>query len=152
MLLPVYLGVLKRGEEALAASYRQVAEGHAAEADVYHTCLGLAKQCDAHVAKLEPIIERYGEARDEEPERLHAEAMSSTRGGPLGVIRDLQELYLVASLVDTSWTLVKQAALGLRDGDLVGVVGDCQKQTSVQLAWMMTKMKTAAPQALVVAS
>ncbi|MBI5159923.1 MAG: hypothetical protein HY996_00640 [Micrococcales bacterium] len=152
MLLPVYLGLLHRSEQSLAHSFRQVADGHAAEPDVLHLCRTLAGQCDAHAEALAPIIDRYGEQADDEPDRLHAVALGSVRSGPLGLLRDLQDLYLLASLVDITWTLVKQAGLGLRDEELLGIVADCDAETGVQLSWLRTRMKQAAPQALVVAS
>ena len=151
MMLPVYLGLLQKSEQALASSYRRVAEGHGAEPDVYHLCQTLAKQCDQHERALVPVIERYGEKPEDEPARLHAEVMSETRTGPVGLLRDLQDLYLLASLVDVTWMMVKQAALGLRDEQLIGVVGGCEKQIKVQLGWLTTRMKQAAPQALIVA-
>ena len=41
---------------------------------------------------------------------------------------------------------------GDRDTDLVGVVKACEAETATQLKWLKTRMKQAAPQALVVAS
>jgi hypothetical protein len=70
----------------------------------------------------------------------------------LGLLRDLQDLYLIADLVDITWTMVKQAAQGLRDAELLDVVGWCDGETSTQLAWLRTRMKQAAPQALIAAS
>ena len=151
MMLPVYLGLLRKAEQMLASSYRQVAEGHGAEPDVYHLCQALAQQCDQHERALAPVTERYGEQPDDEPERLHAVGISSTRTGPVGLIRDLQDLYLLANLVDVTWMMVKQAALALRDDQLVAVVGQCDAQIKVQLSWLTTRMKQAAPQALIIA-
>lgn len=151
MMLPVYLGVLTRSEHALAASFRQVADGHGDEPDILHLCHTLAAQCDEHEQALAPIIDRYGEQPQDEPDRLHAEELSSTRSGPVGMLRDLQDLYLLASLVDITWTMVKQAAFGLRDTELVEVVTRCEGQTKVQLGWLSTRMKQAAPQALILA-
>ena len=151
MMLPVYLGLLRKAEQMLASSYRQVAEGHGAEPDVYHLCQALAQQCDQHERALAPVTERYGEQPDDEPERLHAVGISSTRTGPVGLIRDLQDLYLLANLVDVTWMMVKQAALALRDDQLVAVVEQCEAQIKVQLGWLTTRMKQAAPQALIIA-
>jgi hypothetical protein len=53
---------------------------------------------------------------------------------------------------DMAWTLVGQAAQGLRDQDLLEVVQGCESETAIQLKWLRTRMKQAAPQALVVAS
>ena len=45
MKFPVYLGLLHKSEQTLAASFQQVAEGHGAEPDVYYLCQSLADQC-----------------------------------------------------------------------------------------------------------
>lgn len=150
-MLPVYLGLLQKAEQALASSYRLVADGHGAEPDVYHLCQTLATQCDQHERSLAPTRARYGDRPDDEPARLHAVELSTTRTGPLGLIRDLQDLYLLASLVDVTWMMIKQAALALRDDELNAVVRNCEPETKVQLGWLTTRMKQAAPQALIVA-
>lgn len=152
MNLKIYLGLLRKAEETLARSYREVADGHGAEPDVHFLCLTLAKQCDEHERKLQPVVERYGEdTSDNEPERLHAEGLAGTRSGPVGLLRDLQDLYLLASLVDITWTMIKQAASALRDEELLAVVEKYDSETSIQLQWLETRMKQAAPQALVAA-
>jgi hypothetical protein len=67
------------------------------------------------------------------------------------LLRDLQDLYLMATECDITWTMVGQAAQGARDTDLVEVVKACEGETATQLKWLKTRMKQAAPQALVVA-
>ncbi|HET8880176.1 MAG TPA: hypothetical protein VFN00_12060 [Arthrobacter sp.] len=152
MNLSLYLGMLHEAERTLAESFRQVAAGHGTEPDVHFLCQTLARQCDQHSRLLHPVVQRYGEdLSDAEPERLHAEGLSGTRSGPVGLLRDLQDLYLLASFVDVTWTMVKQAASALRDRDLLDVVSQCDGETSVQLRWLQTRMKQAAPQALVAA-
>lgn len=152
MNLNIYLGMLHKAEQTLSDSFRQVAVGHGAEPDVHFLCHTLANQCDEHGRLLIPLVQRYGEDRSaNEPERLHAEGLSTTRQGPVGLLRDLQDLYLLASLVDVTWTMVKQAGSALRDRDLLDVVSRCDAETAVQLRWLQTRMKQAAPQALIVA-
>ena len=58
----------------------------------------------------------------------------------------------MASACEIAWTMIGQAAQGARDRDLLGVVERCEAQTAVQLKWLRTRMKQAAPQALLVAS
>lgn len=153
MNLNIYLGMLRQAEKTLADSFRQVAQGHGAEPDIHFLCHALAGQCDRHRELLEPIAQRYGEAAsDNEPERLHAEGLSTTRSGPVGLLRDLQDLYLLASLVDITWTMVQQAGSALRDAELLAVVRQCDSETSIQLRWLQTRMKQAAPQALIAAT
>ena len=151
MHLATYLGLLEEGERTLARSYRQVAEGHAEEADVFHTCHDLAEQCDSHVARLGALVERYGKHKDAEPERLHAEGLADTRSGGLGLIRDLHDLYMLAGYLDMAWTMVGQAGQGARDQEILDVVGSCESETKLQISWIKTRMKQAAPQALLVA-
>jgi hypothetical protein len=150
MNLSHYLGLLHKAQIELAAAFREVGEAHKDEPDVFYDCERLAAQCDRHAEQLEPFAQRYGEDADDEPDRLHSEIFKGTREGGLGLLRDLHDLYLMAAECDISWTLVGQAAKGARDDDLTDVVDRCEGETAIQMKWLRTRMKTAAPQALVV--
>lgn len=145
-----YLGLLHRSQTELARAFREVAAAHGEESDVTFLCERLARECDRHAERLAPFAARYGEQADDEPERLHSELFAGTRSGPLGLLRDLHDLYLIATECDISWTLVGQAAQGARDTDLLAVVQECEQDTAIQLKWLTTRMKQAAPQVLVV--
>ncbi|WP_028642212.1 hypothetical protein [Nocardioides sp. URHA0020] len=150
--LTTYIGLADRSEQTLASSLRAVAEGHAHIADVFHTCRTLAEWSDANHEALAPVVERYGEAHDvDEPERLQAAGLAETRGGEIGLLRDLQDLHVLATLVQTTWTVIAQGAQGLRDRELLSITEQANNQTSRQLTWLNTRMKAAAPQALIVA-
>ncbi|PKW26221.1 hypothetical protein [Phycicoccus duodecadis] len=150
MHLTTYLGLADTGEQTLADSFRQVSSGHGDEPDVRELTERFADQCDEHRRLLAPLTERYGEHAEEEPERLHAEGLPGTRSGGVGLLRDLHDLYLLASYLDIAWTMVGQAARAVRDQELVDVVSTCEQDVQGQLAWLRTRMKAAAPQALVV--
>lgn len=150
--LPTYLTLLGSAEQALADSYRHVAAGHRAEADVYYTCRGFADQCVAHRDALTPVLGRYDQQHHAEPERLYPQGLTRARSGPVGLLRDLQDLYQLANLVNITWTLVGQAAAGARDRALLDLTVDCERDTQSHLAWLRMRMKAAAPQALLVAS
>jgi hypothetical protein len=113
-----YLGLLHRSQTNLADAFRQVGDAHRAEPDVYHLCERLAQQCDDHADRLEPFARRYAEEAPDEPDRLHSELFRGTRTGGLGLLRDLQDLYLMAAECDICWTVVAQAAQGVRDINL----------------------------------
>lgn len=150
--LTTYIGLADHSEKTLAESFRAVADGHADVADVFHTCRMLAEWSEANREALAPIVERYGEADDvDEPERLHAAGLAQTREGEIGLLRDLQDLHVLASLVQTTWTVIAQGAQGLRDRDLLEVAQHANGQTARQITWLDTRMKQAAPQALIVA-
>jgi hypothetical protein len=151
MHLANYLGLLHKAELNLADAFRQVGDHHAAEPDVYQLSQTFAGQCERHAERLQPFVDRYGEDAPSEPDRLHSELFRGTRTGGLGLLRDLQDLYLMATECDITWTMLGQAAQGARDTDLVEVVEACDGETATQLKWLKTRMKQAAPQALVVA-
>jgi hypothetical protein len=152
MHLANYLGYLCQTEVNLADGYRKVGEAHAQEADVYYITHTLAKQCESHAEKLKPFVEGYGEEKPEEPEQLYNTFFEQTRSGSLGLLRDMQDLYLMASACDISWTMIGQAAQGVRDRKLLEVVDFCENETANQMKWIRTRMKEAAPQTLIVAS
>jgi hypothetical protein len=146
-----YLGLLHRSQTNLADAFRQVGDAHREEPDIYHLCRQQAQKCDTHAQRLQPFAQRYAEDAPKEPDRLHSELFRGTRTGGIGPLRDLQDLYLMTAECDICWTVVGQAAQGVRDHELLDVVTGCEGETAVQLKWLRTRMKQAAPQALVVA-
>ncbi|WP_169983296.1 MULTISPECIES: hypothetical protein [unclassified Microbispora] len=71
-------------------------------------------------------------------------------GGGLVLLRDLHGLYLLATECDLSWSVLAQAARGLRDDDLLDLTRHCAPETAVHLLWLRTRMSQAAPQVLAV--
>lgn len=151
MHLAHYLGLIHKAELDLADAFRQVSKRHRLEPDIFYLCETLAEQCDRHAKQLGPFVDRYGEDAPEEPDRLHSDLFRGTRQGGLALLRDLHDLYLMATECDISWTVIGQAAKGVRDEELVEVVDACDGETTVQLKWLKTRMKQAAPQTLIVA-
>ena len=97
MHLAHYLGLLHRSQTELAEAFHEVADGHREEPDVYYICEKLAAQCEDHARQLDPFAKRYSEDAPDEPERLHSDLFQGTRRGGLGLLRDLQDLYLMAA-------------------------------------------------------
>jgi hypothetical protein len=151
MHLATYLDLLHQGSLSLASSLRRVADGHAEEADVHHTAQQLAATYDAHARRLEPFLDRYEDHPAGPPERLHADPVDQTRSGGVGLLRDLLDLYPLATYLQQAWVLVGQAAKGNRDAELVETVDACSADVETVLTWLETRMKAAAPQALLVA-
>ncbi|MFD9700235.1 hypothetical protein [Lentzea sp. NPDC059081] len=135
VLLAHHLGVLHETLRTLAGTFREIADRHGDEPDVKHTCALLARRIDGQAELLRPVVDRYGESDPDDPDLL----------------RDLQDLYALASFTDIVWTVVGQAAQGLRDEELIDVVSSCEQDTARQLAWLKTRIKQSAPQALIAA-
>lgn len=151
MHLGHYIAVLQNSQQRLIEAYRAVGDAHADEPDVRMDCEKFALQTERHVEQLGSVLERYAENAANKPEHLLNTLFNGPRSGPLGLLRDLHDLYLVATECDICWTLITQGAYGARDTHLLEVASTCDDHVAIQLAWLRSRMKQAAPQALVVA-
>lgn len=150
MRLANYVGFLDKAEHNLAQAFRIVGEGHAEEADIFHTCNKLALKCDQHLSMLEEVAERYGREAPAEPDRLQLQAMDIARKGSLGLLRDLEDLYILVAACEQAWVAVGQAAQAARDSQLTDIVGQATTDCAQQRKWIQTRVKSMAAQALVV--
>lgn len=146
-----YIDLVHRSEIDLAKAFKKAAEAHRDEVDVYQTCMLLAAWSERLAKDFEPVVNRYKNESDKEPDRLTKFLMKDTRKGSLALLRDIHDLYLIASEVEVSCVILKQAGTALRDKELVAMCGEIDKQTKRQLSWLLTRMKSAAPQILIVA-
>src|SRR5690349_12238982 len=133
MQLASYLRQLRDAEATLADAYGTAAQGHAGDADVYYICRQLRRQCREHVAALEPVTERYPDTAGPAADHPGPPALRTTHEGGTGLVRDLQELHLLATFADITWTIVGQAEQAVRDRSLLDLVNDCQPETGRQL-------------------
>jgi hypothetical protein len=136
--LLAHLGELERG---LADGLRAAAERHRDDHDVYHQCHTFAVTADKRAQNVGPVAERYG-----------GQALWSTSigDGSDDLLEDLRQLYLRTEECAITWVMAGQAAKALRDRELRALAEDCCSETDVQAKWFMTRVKTGAPQALVV--
>ncbi|HEX6340554.1 hypothetical protein [Umezawaea sp.] len=146
MHLATYVGLLDTAERSLADAFRLVATNDAVEPDVARTCESLAAASDRHVERLAPVVARYGhrDGVDARPPGL----ATTHHGGP-GLLRDLLDVYVLASFVDLTWTIVAHAARGLRDSALLDVAESCEQDTDRQLVWLRARVKHSAPRVLI---
>lgn len=147
-----YLGLLDASEQQLVEALLRVADHHGDEPDIYQTCQLVASWSQEAIASLKPLIERYSEEKSDEPERLTQVLFAGPRTGSLALIRDLHDLWLLASEVQLCLGVLDQAAKALRDPELEAFCQQFTGQTKRQLAWLHSRIQQAAPQALVVAT
>lgn len=152
-------GVLD-AEAALAKRLLAVGERHAADHDVYHLGHTLARQAADHVTRLTPFAERYHMAPPAPPHagdsqgiletlRLkRSQLMGRAESAGMLLLRELRETYLLAQATEIAWTILQQAALAVRDGELLDVISTCHEQTETCAKWLRTRIKETAPQAL----
>lgn len=146
-----YLGLTHDSEQQLVDAFISIAEHHGSEPDIAQICQLLSSWSLEHIQALKPLIERYSEDKSDEPEQLYKTMFDKPRTGSLALLRDLHDLWLLANQVQVCWTVLLQAAKALQDEELETTCSQCSAQTKRQIAWLLTRIKQAAPQALVVA-
>ena len=129
-------------ETHMAWELRAAAERHRDDHDVFHQCHIFALAADKRVRKLQALTERYGG---------QAEWKSAVGEGSDDLMEDLRSLYLRAQEAAITWLMLSQAAKAARDQDLLTVATKCHSEIEGQAKWFTTRIKTGAPQALVVA-
>lgn len=149
MHVGTYIQLAHQSEKDLAKAFHQVAEKHQAEPDILTTCNLLASWSEQLEDQLRPIAEEYGEGANSEADRLLHAFFDQEREGPLALLRDLQDLWLMANEANISAIILGQAAFGLRDESLIALCADIEQRSKRQTAWLLTRIKSAAPQALI---
>ena len=132
---------LRELETALGAELRSAAERHRDDHDVFHQCLTFAVTADKRVQALQPLTQRYDGP---------AEWKSAVGEGSGDLLEDLRALYLRTHESAITWVMASQAAKAARDPELLTLATESQSETEVQAKWFTTRIKTGAPQALVV--
>jgi hypothetical protein len=122
--LSTYVGLVHRGEQTLVDSLRQVASGHPEDPDTALVCRSLARQHEGGLQRLGPSPIGTARRTSRSPSACTPRALTKTRSGGVGLLRDLQDLHVLAALLQTSWTILEQAAQGARDDDLLTLSTD----------------------------
>jgi len=152
MHLGNYLGLLESSEKQLADAFEHVSKKHRDEPDIEQMCAKLSAWSREHRDQVRPFVEMYSEDKSKEPKDLRRALFSEQRSGSLALLRDLHDLWLLTQEVQLCWTVIHQAALGLRDEDLKATHAYCNARTRRQAEWLLGRIKQAAPQALLVAA
>jgi ferredoxin-nitrate reductase len=147
-----YLGLLSASHEQFAKACETVAHHHLEETDVQAGLATLQRFSHEAIASLRPLTAPYGMKAAEEPDRLRKALLPAVRAGAFGLLRDLQDLTLLAGEIHVSLTIVSQAAQALRDERLLAECGHQSGQNNRQIAWLREQIKHRAAQELVVPS
>ena len=146
-----YIALAHDSEQELTKALRQVADHHKDEPDIEQVCQLLATWSEKHVNELKTFVERYSEEKSDEPERLMQSLFEEPRSGGLALLRDLHDLWLMANEAELCWVVLSQAAQGLHDKELEEACARFRDDTKRQLAFLLTRIKEAAPQTLIAA-
>lgn len=145
-----YLGRLWGDENELARSFLVIANRHERDSEMRDGCKQMAEWSQALVDELEPFVERYGKKRSTDAEHVRSALFHGPRFGGMGLLRDAQDLALLAEDVKLGWTAIEEAAPELRDPELEAIAKEAKAKTQRQIAWLETRIKTTAPNALTI--
>jgi hypothetical protein len=151
MHLTNYLGLLENSEKQLTDAFEHVAKKHRDEPDIEQMCQKFSAWSRNHHGQILGFVEKYSEEQEDEPDKLKRDLFARNRSGALALLRDLHDLWLLTQQVQLCWTVIRQAALGLRDEDLKACATYCAARTKRQTDWLLGRVKQAAPQTLLVA-
>lgn len=141
MKIGALLAHLEKLEAGLAADLRAAAERHSGEHDVYHQCHTFAVSADKRMQRLDSLRARY---------EGQANWTTAVGRGSDDVLEELRTVNLRLHETAVTWLMAEQAAKAARDEELLAVATDCQSEAQSQAKWVLTRIKTGAPQALVV--
>ena len=151
MHLGNYLGLLESSEKQLTDAFEHVTKKHKDEPDIEQICEKFSAWSREHRSRVIPFIEKYSEDKSDEPKDMRRDLFSQKRRGSLALLRDLHDVWLLTQEVQLCWTVIHQAALGLRDEQLKAAHDYCYPRTKRQAEWLLGRIKVAAPQTLLVA-
>jgi len=136
-----YIGLLTESEDLLARAFDQTRETHANAPDMPSQCTLMAGWSREAAAALRPFVARYGERREGEPERLERALMVKRGEGAFDLLRDLQDLFLLANESLVSATILDQAAAALRDEELRAVLSQIRSHNERQREWLIGRCR-----------
>lgn len=145
-----YLGLLKDAEHEIAEAFNSVADHHGDEPDIFEICQKFAHASSVHEQAIERFSSIYGEASEREASRVKKSLFKGPRSGGFGLVRDLHDLFLLVTEAHLAWMILLQAAQALRDKELIAACTKLGGESDGQRSWLQTRIKQAAPQALLV--
>lgn len=151
MHVPEYLGLARSAEQHLAAAYKKVMVQHAFEPDVVEMCEKFRKWSEQHLEQLDKLTRKFEVHRDDRADEISEALFSKPRMGGFGMLRDLHGLWLLVHEAQICWIVLFQASQALRDAEMESVCRGSGEQSKRQAMWLLTKIKSNAPQVLVVA-
>jgi hypothetical protein len=105
-----------------------------------------------NAAALRPHVARYGEPRENEPEMLDKASSIGRPQSGFGLLRNLQDLWLMVNESTVSVAVLIQGARALDDRELEKDLRAIESRNGRQRTWLLTRIRQAAPQVLAVPS
>lgn len=147
-----YIGLLQASEARLIACWEKLRDAHPLTPDIGQQSALFIGWSRANAAALRPYGEKYGEGIEGEPAALDRALSIGRPQTGFGLLRDLQDLWLMVNESMVSAAVLVQAARALADRELEHDLAGIESRNARQRAWLLTRIRQAAPQTLTVPS
>ncbi|TFW09768.1 nitrate reductase [Oxalobacteraceae bacterium OM1] len=147
-----YIGLLQEAERRLVKGFNQTADSHPEEPDLGTLCRLFAGWSQDSADALDPFVQRYGERKEGEPERLDEALLQKRRSSAFNLLRDLHDLWLMVNESMISLDVLEQAAHAKHDKEFESAIKAIRSKNKRQRDWLRTRLRQAAPQTLAVPS
>jgi Anaerobic dehydrogenases, typically selenocysteine-containing len=147
--VPDYLGILYACNDEFIKARDMVSQNNATHLDIVSNLRTLKKYSNEAKVLLDPFLDKYGRHIPDEPDRLR-KLLFKKRSGEFSLIRDLQDLFLMASDTQIALEIMKPTAAMLRDKQLRDACEQIIEYNKKQMGWITTQLQLKAPHNLVV--
>jgi hypothetical protein len=146
------IGLLLANEERLVRGWDKLRDTHSATPDIGPQSRLFALWSRRNAAAIEPYVGRYGAPGEDKPAVLDRALPVTRPQTGFGLLRDLQDLWLMANESTISIAALIQGARALRDWTLEQDLLVVEGRNARQRAWLSARIEQAAPQILSVPS
>jgi len=146
-----YLGLAENAEKTLVKAFVKLSSQHAFEPDAVEMFEKFALWSKQHLDFIGKLSAEFEPEKNDEPEEVFDSLLLRPRMGPLGLLRDLHGLSVLVHETQMCWIVLLQASRALRNSEMEMICLECGVHFKKETMWLLTKIKTAAPQILVVA-
>lgn len=146
-----YLGILFDANSEFSHACDIVIDHHTEHLEIVTGLSSLKRYSQEISDLLMPFVDQYGREMPDRPEILR-DALFDKNTGEFGLLRDLHDLFIMASNVQIAATIINYAAEGLRDADLLKATAAIMEKAKLQMAWAKTHLRHQTGHALVVPS
>lgn len=145
-----YISMLLASEECLLCGWEKLRKAHSDTPDIGQQSELFRKWAGENAAELQPFVKKHGERGEGESEAL-ADALGIGRqDGGFGLMRDLQDLWLMVNEGFVSTTVLVQGARALCDDNLENTLRKIESRNERQRNWLFSRIRQAVPQVLTV--
>jgi hypothetical protein len=150
MQISLYVGLVVQSERVFQAACLNLARRHEQDAGIRDGCRKMAKSTQHRLGGVHQLREMFGGGPGRAVNLVAQALFHGLRSGGVGLIRDLHDLTLLANQSLLYWTALYQGLRARHDTAGEAICEQSIRQLELEISWLTTEIKDAAPQALTI--